>query len=229
MTKPITKPGALGAALSKRRGRPPKNPQPPPASESPAPASSKTELPPEVGDVGIDVQNPPEEKGGLSLGSFLSLGKEDGGGEKPKRGRPLKKQPIKIDPDELARFLLIPALLAVGKKYIERAEARPTAEEAEGFTVPLACIIARHLPAVAASEDVIDLGRMLLAGMSWYMRIAALTAEAAEGTPSGAPGAKEAAPVDGKESPHEERSNGREEIRIVVPARARVGLFAGSS
>ena len=89
---------------------------------------------------------------------------------KKKRGRPPKAKKFKLEPDELAKILLVPLLIAAAAHFIPEA-VQPLDDEALGFCAPLARIIVRHLPEIPASEDAVDLGQMALAGISYYMRI----------------------------------------------------------
>jgi hypothetical protein len=135
--------------------------------------------------VGVAVEGAQAPGGnGFRLADFLSLGHDDSGGaEPPKRSHHKggKKQAVKVDPDELSGFILVPALLVIGGWVIRRAELPeaigPEQEEVEAFAQPAARIIVRHLPAIMAGPDAIDFGMMLVAGVRYGMRIAPLIKE----------------------------------------------------
>jgi len=122
------------------------------------------------GDVPVDVQDPEPPKAAGFLSGILSL--DDTGTEPPKRkrGRPPKAKKFKLQPDELAKLLLVPLLLAAAAHFIPEA-VQPLDDEALGFCAPLARIIIRHIPEIPASADVVDLGQSTLAGIAYYMRI----------------------------------------------------------
>ena len=108
------------------------------------------------------------------LGTLLSA--EDPGKadppepEKKKRGRPRKKKAPKLNPDEIARLLLVPVLAYASGKYIPEP-VQPNDDEILNFCIPASNIIVRHIPDIPASEDMVDLGRMALVGMAYYVRI----------------------------------------------------------
>jgi hypothetical protein len=137
-------------------------------------------------DVGVSVEGAKAPEGsGFRLSDFLAIGKDDTGAEAPtKRNHHkggVKKQAVKVDPDELSGFILVPALLVIGGWVIRRAELPeaigPEQEEVEAFAQPAARMIVRHLPAIMAGPDAIDFGMMLVAGMRYGMRIAPLIKE----------------------------------------------------
>ena len=234
MTKPKPKSEAPAGPLSKSpKEKPEPRPKPPSTLSAAAPDSSPIESESLPGDIGLDVQQPKADGVGF-LGSLLSL-QESGEPEAPKRGRGRPKgsgvkKAFKLEPEELANLLLVPALLMAGKKYLPEP-VQPTGGEALGFCGPLARIIARHMPAVPMNEDAIDLGRMVLAGMSWWMRIQPILSELQAANTSSA--GKPKAPV--KPAPKEGPDNGRETqpdkstTEVITGTAGRSGLYAGSS
>ncbi|MGH2619733.1 MAG: hypothetical protein ACRDHG_04075, partial [Anaerolineales bacterium] len=238
MTKP--KPSAQRAAKSTApsakptaSGKPPPEPRPT-ASADPGPTSS-IELPsplgnpqlnrpepsPEPVDIPLTVE-PHRAEGPSLLSSILSLGEGEGAPEpaKRKRGRP-PKQPtgtIKLAPADLANLLLVPGVMFVASRSRLPELARPLREETYAFVLPAANIIVRHAPSISASADMIDLGRMVLAGLHWQQRVAPILEAARKLEAEG--GETENA------SPSE---NGRtsNRIRIVEPTPSRTGLPSG--
>jgi len=167
------------------------------------------------------------------LGRILSLptGTETGIDEAPakkKLGRPPKsggaKGEIKLSVRELADILTV-----VGLFFLQRWDrlpepAKPTQEEVNEFMTPLASIVLRHTPPIAATADTLDLAKMLLAGFAWYQRVApflekAQAAEQAETEPI-------SEVVSHAEKPRPE-DNGRKS-GLVELAPSRTGLYAGS-
>ena len=235
MTKPKPKGIVSLAGKPTKPDEPPKRsglltPKPKPGSESPELASSESDVASSLsdvrpGDVGIEV-TPPKAEGPGFLSSLLTL--EDGGVEAPKRGRgrppKAKAKALKLEPEELANLLLVPALLMAAKHFLPEA-VHPTFEEATGFCGPLARIITRHMPAVPMSEDAIDLGRMMLAGIAYWMRIQPVLEALGEAKKKGAQGpAPVKEPDDGRETGGTipEPTNG-----IITGSPGRAGLVPG--
>ena len=145
---------------------------------------------------------------------------DDTGAEPPKRkrGRPKKAKKFKLEPDELANLLLVPILLAAASYFIPEA-VQPVEEEATGFCAPLARVIVRHLPEIPASEDVIDMGQMAMASISYYMRIKPILDAMKE--------SDEDQPGEGEEKSDNERHS--KDAEIIEGDAGRAGLHTGSS
>ena len=235
MTKRKAK-GAKGAGASSKPPKPGEKPPKKKGEKDQAPVSSKIEPQPSD-EVKIDV-TPPEAKGVGFLEGLLSL-KEDPGPEgaepkKKKRGRPPKPKGLKLEPSELANLLLVPGLLMAANHYLPEA-VWPTDEEALAFCGPPARIIVRHMPTIPMSADAMDLGKMMIAGMSWWMRVKPIAEElkAAEAeNPEGVKGGTSSALKEGSDDGRyrTEAGTDQESTSDVISGKpGRVGLAAGGS
>jgi len=201
-----------------------------PVVESREPVSLKSK--PVEGEVTVEVSQPKVDDDVGFLGKLLSLKEDSGpGGEPPKkkRGRPPKAKTttLKLEPEELANLLLVPGLLMAAQRFLPEP-VQPNEDEALGFCGPLARIIARHLPDIPMSADAIDLGRMMLAGIAYWMRVQPILAALKEAEAEGEieEGLRDASVVKGSD---DGRYKTEVDNAILTGEPGRSGLVAGSS